>query len=295
MAAISASRNGSAPTVRQWKWRAIFGLIVFSCGAAFITDRVAFSYPLPMLDGPLTLVIPAHNEAANMVKVIGGSVGTLSRLAPEWEIVLVDDGSTDDTVDVSRRTMCGQASRLRVIRHEGKRGYGVTVADGLRSARTEYVAFMDGDGQIDPADLVTLGGLMESADLAAGWRQHRADPGYRLVIAGVFNLLVRGLYGVRVRDLDCGLKLMRRQVLEAAAPLLARSALLNTELYFKAQRSGLRITQVPVRHYPRVAGVRSGARLIPILRAIRDLVWLRLRLARGWRAPMAARPVPESS
>src|SRR5207253_2786553 len=115
--------------------RAIFGLIVFSCGAAFITDRVAFSYPVPMLDGPLTLVIPAHNEAANMVKVIGGSVGTLSRLAPEWEIVLVDDGSTDDTVDVARRTMGGQASRLRVIRHEGKRGYGVTVADGLRSAR----------------------------------------------------------------------------------------------------------------------------------------------------------------
>jgi len=248
-----------------------------------------------MLDGPLTLVIPAHNEAANMVKVIGGSVGTLSRLAPEWEIVLVDDGSTDDTVDVARRTMGGQASRLRVIRHEGKRGYGVTVADGLRYARTEYVAFMDGDGQFDPADLVTLGGLMGSADLAAGWRQHRADPGYRLVIAGVFNLLVRGLYGVRVRDLDCGLKLMRRQVLEAAAPLLARSALLNTELYFKAQRSGLRITQVPVRHYPRVAGVRSGARLIPILRAIRDLLWLRLRLARGWRAPVPARPVPESS
>src|SRR5438270_14015212 len=73
---------------------------------------------------------------------------------------------------------------------------------------------------------------------------------------------------------------MRRQVLEAAAPLLARSALLNTELYFKSQRSGLRIVQVPVAHHPRTAGVRSGARLIPILRAVRDLVWLRL----GWRA-----------
>ena len=260
-----------------------------------MTDGVAFSYPVPMLDGSLTLVIPAHNEAANMVKVIGGSVRTLSGLTPDWEIVLVDDGSTDDTVEVARRAMGAQAGRLRVIRHEGKRGYGITVADGLRSARTEYVAFMDGDGQFDPADLVTLAGLMESADLAAGWRQRRADPGYRLVIAGVFNRLVRILYGVRVRDLDCGLKLMRRQVLEAAAPLLARSALLNTELYFKTQRSGLRIAQVPVRHYPRVACVRSGARLIPILRAIRDLVWLRLRLARRWRAPTHARPVPESS
>ena len=133
-----------------------------------------------------------------------------------------------------------------------------------------------------------------TADLAAGWRRRRADPRYRLVIAGVFNLLVRLLYGVRVRDIDCGLKLMDRTVLDAAAPLLARSALLNTELYFKAKRSGLRVRQVPVPHYPRVAGVRSGARLIPILRAIRDLVWLRLCLSRQWRAPSLAVPVPEN-
>lgn len=257
-------------------------------------DRVAFSYPVPMLDGSLTLVIPAHNEAANMVKVIGTTVMTLDRLAPAWEIVLVDDGSTDDTVEVARQAMGPAGGRLRVVRHEGKLGYGVTVADGLRAACMDYIAFMDGDGQFDPADLATLAGLMKNADLAAGWRQRRADPGYRLVIAGVFNQLVRALYGVRVRDLDCGLKLMRRQVLEAAAPLLARSALLNTELYFKTQRSGLRVVQVPVHHYPRVAGVRSGARLIPILRAVRDLIWLRLRLARGWRPSTVVRPAPES-
>ena len=248
-----------------------------------------------MLDRPLSLVIPAHNEAPNMAKVIGESIATLDRLAPEWEIVLVDDGSTDDTVALARAAMGAAAIRLRVISHEGKRGYGVTVADGLRAARMSYVAFMDGDGQFDPADLTTLADLMTTADLAAGWRRRRADPRYRLVIAGIFNVLVRTLYGVRVRDIDCGLKLMRREVLEAAAPLLAGSALLNTELYFKCQRSGLRVVQVAVHHYPRVAGVRSGARLIPILRAIRDLVWLRLRLAWRWRAPSLAAPAPESS
>ena len=230
-----------------------------------------------------------------MAKVIGESIATLDRLAPEWEIVLVDDGSTDDTVALARAAMGAAGIRLRVISHEGKRGYGVTVADGLRAARMSYVAFMDGDGQFDPADLTTLADLMTTADLAAGWRRRRADPRYRLVIAGIFNVLVRTLYGVRVRDIDCGLKLMRREVLEAAAPLLAGSALLNTELYFKCQRSGLRVVQVAVHHYPRVAGVRSGARLIPILRAIRDLVWLRLRLAWRWRAPSLAAPAPESS
>ena len=247
-----------------------------------------------VLHGSLSLVIPAHNESENIAKVIRGSIETLETLAPEWEIVLVDDGSGDDTVLVARTTMGAAAARLRVIRHEGKLGYGITVADGLRAATGDYVAFMDGDGQFDPADITSLAALMPTADLAAGWRRRRADPRYRLVIAGVFNLLVRLLYGVRVRDIDCGLKLMDRTVLDAAAPLLARSALLNTELYFKAQRSGLRIKQVAVPHYPRLAGVRSGARLIPILRAIRDLVWLRLRLSRQWRAPSLAVPVPEN-
>ena len=230
-----------------------------------------------------------------MTGVIGKSIAVLDQLAPDWEIVLVDDGSTDDTVAVARAAMGTANGRLRVLSHERKRGYGITVADGLRAARMDYVAFMDGDGQFDAADLRRLVDLMSSADLAAGWRRHRADPSYRLVIAGVFNLLVRMLYGVRVRDIDCGLKLMRREVLDAAAPLLARSALLNTELYFKCGRSGLRIQQVAVNHYPRVAGVRSGARLIPILRAVRDLLWLRLRLAWTWHAPSRAVPASESS
>jgi glycosyltransferase involved in cell wall biosynthesis len=250
--------------------------------------------PQPVLDGSLSLVIPVHNEAANVERVLGGCLTTLPVLAGQWEIMLVDDGSTDDTVELARRTMGSQVARLRVIEHRAKLGYGIAVGDGLRAARTDYVAFMDGDGQFDPADLCLLAALMPSADLAAGWRMRRADPGYRLLIAWIFNVLVRMVYGIHVHDLDCGLKLMRRKTLDAAMPLLARSALLNTELYFKAQRSGLRIRQVPVAHYPRLAGVRSGARLIPILRAIRDLLWLRLRLARQWRAPSKAASVAES-
>lgn len=247
------------------------------------------------LDGSLCLIIPAHNEADNIARVVTGSCRVLPELSDRWQILLVDDGSTDDTVALARRAMGPEEPRLRVIRHGGKRGYGVTVADGLRAAGSDYVAFMDGDGQFDPTDLKQLAEMMASADLAAGWREQRADPGYRLLIAGVFNLLVRLLYGVRVRDIDCGLKLMRRQVLDACSPLQARSALLNTELYFKSQRSGLRIQQVPVPHYPRLAGVRSGARLVPIMRAIRDLFWLRLRLARRWRPPAAAQAAVESS
>ena len=248
----------------------------------------------PGLAGSLSLVIPAHNEALNLGPLLKRCLATLPELAPNFEIVLVDDGSTDDTVAVARKAMGAQASRLTVVRHERKSGYGLTVADGLRAARGRYVGFMDGDGQFDPADLALLAARLPDADLVTGRRRRRADPRYRLVIAGVFNILIRSLYGVRFRDVDCGMKLMRREVLDAAAPILARSALLNTELYFKAAKNGFRVVQVPVSHYPRVAGVRSGARLIPILRAIRDLVWLRLRLAQSWHAPGVPEAAPGS-
>ena len=246
----------------------------------------------PMLDGSLSLVIPAHNEAENISRVIRQCIQTLPSLAARYEIVLVDDGSTDDTVAVAQEAMGADVARLRVVRHPRKSGYGITVGDGLRAATGDYVAFMDGDGQFNVEDLKTLVELVGRADMATGWRKRRADPWFRLVIAGVFNLLVRLLYGLRVRDIDCGLKLMRRSVLDNAAPLLARSALLNTELYFKSLRGGFRIAQAPVPHYPRVAGVRSGGRLIPILRAMRDLVRLRIRLAREWRPRPRRDPAP---
>jgi glycosyltransferase involved in cell wall biosynthesis len=248
-----------------------------------------------VLDGSLSVVIPAHNESANIGRVIGACGKTLPRLAADWRLLLVDDGSADDTQDVARAALGTDRNRLRVLRHDHKMGYGITVADGLRAADADYVAFMDGDGQFDIEDLLMLAAQLDRADLVTGWRQHRADPRYRLFIAGVFNGLVRLLYRIRVHDIDCGLKLMRRSVLDAASPLLARSALLNTELYFKTLRNGFRIVQVPVTHHPRVAGVRSGARFIPILRAVRDLVWLRLRLARDWQPRRRAEPVPGSS
>lgn len=221
-----------------------------------------------------------------MPRVIPAALEALGQLSRTYEVVLVDDGSTDSTVQVARAEMGAQADRLRVVSHPHKSGYGITVADGLRAADGDWVAFIDGDGQFDPHDLRLLADVAQGADLIAGWRIHREDPWHRSVVSGTFNVLVRLLYGISYRDVDCGFKLMRREVLELAKPILARSALLNTELYFKAERSGLTIRQVGITHHRRVAGVRSGGKLIPILRAIRELVRLRLALARTWHPPV---------
>ncbi|MGH7697076.1 MAG: glycosyltransferase family 2 protein, partial [Candidatus Dormibacteria bacterium] len=214
--------------------------------------------PWPRLEGKVSVVIPAHNEAENLARVIPLVREALTRLSDSFEVVLVDDGSTDQTVEVARREMGAQAPWLRVVTHRQKSGYGITVADGLRAASGDWVAFLDGDGQFDPLDLRLLAEQASGADLIAGWRIRRADPWYRSLVSGTFNVVVRILYGVAYRDVDCGFKLIRCEVLRAASPILARSALLNTELYFKAQRSGFRIVQVGIQHHPRLAGRRSG-------------------------------------
>jgi 4-amino-4-deoxy-L-arabinose transferase-like glycosyltransferase len=238
-----------------------------------------------------------HNEAENIASVVADVRDVLERRFTDWELVLVDDGSVDDSVGVARAAMGDEAARLVVMRHDTKRGYGATVMDGLRAARGRLLAFMDGDRQFDARDLGVLLDRMNETDagMVAGIRAERADPWHRSLISGVMNRLVRVLYGIRRRDVDCGLKVFRRDLFMQASPLLAHSALFNTELFFKAQRLGYRVEQVPVRHLPRVAGRRSGARLVPILRALRDLVLLRLRLALRWKpdvrggAPSAAR------
>lgn len=231
----------------------------------------------------LSLVVPAHNEADNIAAVLTSASDVVAPRYAWYELVLVDDASSDGTAEAARLALGEDARRLVVIRHEQQRGYAATVTDGLRAGRGRLLAFMDGDRQFDAHDLGRLLDAIPPADMVAGIRAERADPWHRSVVSGVMNILVRTLYGLRRRDVDCGLKVFRREVFERASPLLARSALFNTEMFFKAERLGYTVVQMPVRHLPRVAGRRSGGRLRPILRALRDVVVLRWRLWREWK------------
>jgi glycosyltransferase involved in cell wall biosynthesis len=230
-----------------------------------------------------SLVIPAHNEEENIARVVTGAREVLVTLAERYEIVLVDDGSTDATVETARAALGADASNLTVVRHEAKSGYGATVRDGLMAAKGTLLSFMDGDGQFDPRDFVKLSRELQHADFVVGRRLHRADPKFRSVMSAMVNIAVTLLYGIRVRDVDCGMKVMKREYWDRCAPLLARSALINTEMLFKVRRLGGTTVQIPVQHLPRIAGKRSGGRLIPIMRLLRDILVLRWRLARHWR------------
>ena len=233
--------------------------------------------PAPRLEG-LSLVLPVHNEAINLPWMLRRAAEKLPELATQAEVVIVDDGSTDGSAALARTQAADLGLELRVVTHHQKSGYGVTVADGLRASRLPWVAFTDADGQFDIADLAKLAAFSDRADLIGGWRIERQDAWMRSVVSGTFNVLLFLLYGLRVRDVDCALKLMRAEFLHSIE-LENRSALLNAELYLKARRGGWRVMQVPVPHYPRRAGRRSGARPRAILRAMKELILFRVRLA----------------
>jgi glycosyltransferase involved in cell wall biosynthesis len=225
----------------------------------------------------LSLVMPAHNERENLEWLLPHVARVLPEIAERFEVILVDDGSTDGSGELATSLATDLGIDLKVVRHAQKSGYGISVGDGLREAGLDYAAFLDADGQLDPADLARLVPLLDQFDMVAGYRMTREDPAFRSVISGVFNRLVLITFRLSIRDVNCALKVIRTDVLRRFR-LEARSALINAELYAKVRAYGGRFTQVPVPHHPRRLGRRSGGRLIPILRAMKELVVLRSRL-----------------
>ncbi len=222
----------------------------------------------------ISLVLPAHNEAENLPHLLARAREVLPRIAKTHEIIVVDDGSLDRTAEIAARH-----PDVRLLRHASNLGYGAALRTGLRAARLHWVFFTDADLQFDLADLEHLILESERADIVAGYRSPRRDPLTRRLLARVWGLLVRWLYGVRIRDVDCAFKLFRRSVLDTI-PIESVSAFINTEILVRAGAAGFRIREVPVRHFPRRAGRPTGARPRVILRAARELLALRRRLPR---------------
>jgi glycosyltransferase involved in cell wall biosynthesis len=245
-------------------------------GVAAATVNLDVTSRLP----ELSLVLPVHNEVENIRWLLPHLATTLPTLAERSEIIIVDDGSSDGGGALATALATELGLDLRIVRHRQKSGYGATVGDGLRAARLAYVAFTDADGQFEVADFAQLVPLLADADLVGGWREQRQDAAMRSVVSWVFNTLVLILYRLPYRDIDCAMKMMRRELLDSV-DLHARSALINTELYYKARHAGWRIAQHPVPHHPRRAGRRSGARPRAIARAIKELIVFRWTMRRS--------------
>jgi glycosyltransferase involved in cell wall biosynthesis len=229
-----------------------------------------------MITGKLSLVLPAHNEEDNISVVVHEAVRTLPRYFDEFEVIVVNDGSSDRTEAVTRG-IAELDERVRIVNHPENRGYGAALRSGFSASTGDWVMVMDSDRQFDIGDLVYLAPFAHEHDLIAGYRIQRNDPFHRTFFGKTFRLAMRILFGIQLYDIDCAFKLMRGDMLRSLN-LESDGAMISTELMARWARIGGTWTQVGVHHYPRTAGQQSGGSLRVILRAIRDvpLLWFRL-------------------
>jgi glycosyltransferase involved in cell wall biosynthesis len=218
----------------------------------------------------LSVVVPCFNEEGNIASVVAQAAEVGRRLTSELEIIVVDDGSADDTPRVLT-SLRETIPELKIVAHPRNRGYGAAVRSGLDRARMDYVFLTDGDGQFDLGELPAALQLLGEHDVVAGYRLHRRDGWWRRLWGRSWTALVNRAFGLRVRDANCAFKLVP-QSLVRSSDLRSEGALISAELLFEAQRLELNVGQCAVSHYPRKTGRQSGASLRVIATAFVELI-----------------------
>jgi hypothetical protein len=221
----------------------------------------------------LSVCMPAFNEELNIRSTIESACTILPHFVERFEIVIVNDGSRDNTAGVVA-TLAEKNDRVRLIAHEVNRGYGAAVSTGLKAAHGDLVMFTDSDGQFSMLDLPQLLGQIDRHDVVLGYRHRRAETGMRRLNAWNWSQLVRAFLGVRVRDLDCAFKLFHREVIDQLE-MTTTGACINAEILAQCIHGKLRMCEVPVNHYARCFGAPTGAAVKVIMRAFRELPGLK--------------------
>jgi len=225
----------------------------------------------------LSVFFPFYNEEANIAAQTKQALKIIPQFAKKFEIILVDDGSADKTGPIGQK-LAADHPNVVLVSHQKNRGYGGALKSGFRKAKHEWIFFSDGDRQFDLKEIGKLLPQTNQADLVIGYRQKRADTPIRLVNAKLFNLLIRLLFGLKVTDIDCAFKLIKKEVVDSLE-LKSDGALISSELLIKAQKAGFKIAQTPVSHYPRKIGSPTGANPRVIFKAFYDIftLWRELK------------------
>jgi glycosyltransferase involved in cell wall biosynthesis len=222
----------------------------------------------------LSIFFPFWNEEQNIESVVKKTIPVAQKVADKWEIIMVDDGSSDKTLEIAQKLQ-SQDPRLIAVSHERNRGYGAALKTGFEKARYNLIVFNDGDGQFDFSEVTKFLAKIEDADIVIGVRKKRHDNPFRHILMNLLKIWDFVFFGFRFRDIDCGFKLFRREAVEKIIPLRSEGAMITTEILAKAKKAGLKIVEVEVTHYPRIYGDQSGGNLRVILRAIKEslIIW----------------------
>lgn len=248
-----------------------------------------------MAESSLSVFFPAYNDSGTIASMVIRAVQAASELTPDFEVIVVDDGSVDATpaiVDELARTYpC-----VRVVHHARNRGYGGALQTGFRTAAKELIFYTDGDAQYDPAEMKALWErLTPDADLVNGYKISRADPLHRVIIGRMYHHIVATMFGLSVRDVDCDFRLMRKRIFDRIS-LEKRSGVICLEMMKKIEDAGFRIVEVPVHHYHRAFGKSQFFNFPRIFKTGVDVLrlWFALVVLRRHQRPLQCRAAADA-
>lgn len=230
----------------------------------------------------LSVFFPAYNEEANLENTVNKTIPILKDIAQKWEIIIINDGSKDNT-EAKAKALIKKYPKydIKLVNHHPNRGYGAAFKSGIYNAKYDWITFTDADGQFDFNDIKTLISTQNrtKADLVIGYYLGRKVPFYRIWGSKVWQLAVFILFGLKVRDIDCGFKLFKKEVVDTIPKLEAeRGPFISSEFLIKAKRKGFKIVEVGVHHFERQAGAATGSNLNVVIAGLKDLVRLRFKI-----------------
>jgi glycosyltransferase involved in cell wall biosynthesis len=224
----------------------------------------------------ISVFFPCYNEQDNITRVVEQALTVLEKLKADFEVIIVNDGSSDGTGQIADE-LAGQKDRVKVVHHRTNLGYGAALQSGFKAATKELVFYTDGDGQFDINEMPPLLRLMEQYDIVSCYRLNRQDNLIRKINGWCWTKLVCLLFGMKIRDIDCAFKLYKREIFDNIK-VVSTGALIDAEILARAVRKGYRVTQQGIHHYPRTAGAQTGANFRVILRAFKELLRLRSQI-----------------
>ena len=228
----------------------------------------------------LSVFFPCYNEEKNVPIVVNQALQILPKFAQKFEIIIVDDGSTDHTRKVADQ-LSAQDERVRVISHDHNLGYGASLRTGFNESQYDWIFYTDGDSQFDLAELERLVKKSTKNQVILGYRANRAEGWHRQLNTHLFKLYIDLLFRLHVKDIDCAFKLIKTDLIKSL-DLFSAGAFTSAEYLYKLKKQGIKFVQVPVTHYPRQHGQPTGARLDVIIKAVRDAMKLYLKIKFNW-------------
>lgn len=234
----------------------------------------------------LSVFFPCYNEEKNIENTVSKAIKVLNNVVKKWEIILINDGSKDNTGKVLEKIKFSNPKQIKIITHDPNRGYGAALKSGLYNSQYQWIAFSDSDGQFDFGEITKFIDKQKetNSDIVIGYYLSRKVSKATILTSKIWEIIVFILFGLKVTDIDCGFKLINKKVVDTIPRLEAeRGAFISSEFLIKSKKSGFKISELGVHHYPRVEGQATGRNIKVIIKSFSDLfgLWYKINFKRA--------------